>query len=535
MQAGARDGVQEASGTGPGIGAILLPGCWVPASAQIEAPCPAQPMTISAMRRESYIAELERDNAALRERVRELEQRIAELEQGLQQRDAQMEELRRQLGKNSQNSSKPPSSDPPQAASASKGASVKRRRKRKRRGARKQRTTPFRQPLPEEYVDQRIEWIPKECDCGSTDLKRTGQKLEPHQCVEIPQIQPTVTQHEQPIFECQGCGRHVYEPLPDPVKRRHFGPNLLALVGILTGVLNLSKRKALAAIQEVFSIRMSLGGLSKCEAQLTQILEEPCQEAAEHVRSQETAHADETHWRMGNGQRGWLWTLCSTTAAIFMVHLRRSREAAAELLKDFAGVLVTDRYGAYGMFKGTRQFCWAHLKRDFKAIGEYLGRMGEIGQELHTLSKTILGLRKRVRKRRLSWATFQKRMEPLIERVEALLDEGACLEGKASGKCRCILKGREHLWTFVRDPAVEPTNNRAERAVRQGVMWRKLSIGTKSERGARYVERVLTVCATCHAQGRSAIAYLREACNADFSGKEPPSLLPATQDEVQTA
>ncbi|MBA7604179.1 hypothetical protein ES703_11298 [subsurface metagenome] len=57
-----------------------------------------------------------------------------------------------------------------------------------------------------------------------------------------------------------------------------------------------------------------------------------------------------------------------------------------------------------------------------------------------------------------------------MKRVEELLEDGACGEGKLSRKCRRIIKRREHLWRFVYDRRVEPTNNIAERILHQGVL-----------------------------------------------------------------
>ena len=144
--------------------------------------------------------------------------------------------------------------------------------------------------------------------------------------------------------------------------------------------------------------------------------------------------------------------------------------------------------------------------------------MGEIGQELYGLANKMLRLRKRVRDGTLQWRTFQNRMKPVMDRVERLLEKGGCGQGTLSRKCRRIIKHREHLWTFVQDRAVEPTNNLAERIVRQGVLWRKSSFGTQSERGAGYVERMLTTCATCRLQGQSIIEYLRAARRCHLDG-----------------
>ena len=454
--------------------------------------------------------------------IRQLEAKIVELEKRIQ-------ELERLLGMNSKNSSKPPSTDPP-AISA-----VLPKRRRKKRGAKNGHRPYLRELLPPEKVTQRIELHPQVCPCGGTNLEKTNEEPLRHQIVDIAPIEPHVMEYVQHISRCKDCGELVYEPLPDEVKRKYFGPGILALVAVLTGMLNTSKRKALAVINEVFSVPMSLGGLSNCEAQLAEALEHSYNETMEHVRGQDVTYADETGWRRANRQRGWLWALCCAGAAVFMVHAKRGQQAASQLLGPFCGVLVSDRWGGYNFFAGVRQICWAHLKRDFQAISEAKGSMGQIGQELYGLAKKILKLRKRVRDGTLQWRTFQKRMAPLMKRVEELLEEGADGKCTLSGKCRRIIKHRKHLWTFVHDQSVEPTNNIAERIVRQGVLWRKSSFGTQSERGARYVERILTVCATCRLQGRSVIEYLRDACRCHLEGISASSLTKTAGNLAKTA
>jgi len=142
------------------------------------------------------------------------------------------------------------------------------------------------------------------------------------------------------------------------------------------------------------------------------------------------------------------------------------------------------------------------------------------------LAQKILKLRCRVRDGTLQWKTFQSRMILLKDDVERFLEKGAAYDGALGGKCRDILKHQAYLWAFVDDPNVEPTNNAAEQIIRQAVLWRKTSFGTQSKRGARYVERMLTVCATCRLQGRSIIAYMRNVCHCRLNNSPTPSLTP---------
>ena len=90
-----------------------------------------------------------------------------------------------------------------------------------------------------------------------------------------------------------------------------------------------------------------------------------------------------------------------------------------------------------------------------------------------------------------------------------------------------MLAGEAHLWTFVRVEGVEPTSNHAERALRHGVIYRKLSGGAESEAGSRFVERMLSVVATCRQQEINVLDYLTRCYQARLDGQAVPSLLPA--------
>ncbi len=453
--------------------------------------------------KDAYIEQLKKENEELKKRIQELE---------------------RLVGMNSRNSSKPPSSD--FGPNSNPKNRKKKKGRKKKQGAQKGHEPHLRELLPPEKVTDTIDLYPECCTCGCKDLKACDEEPLRFQTIDIPPIKPDVIEYVQHMKQCKQCGEVVYQPLPDDIKRNVFGSGVLAVVGVLTGMLNTSKRKALEVVNEVFGVPMSLGGLSNCEAKIAAAMESPYNEVHAYVQSQDRSHADESSWRRGNRLKGWIWTLCCTTAAVFMINASRGQKAARQLIGCFTGTLNSDRWNGYSFYEGLRQICWAHLKRDFKAIGEADGHLGRIGNKLHDLSKEILKLRRRVRDGTLQWKTFQRRMIPLQEEVERLLEKGATYDGKLGGKCRDILRHREYLWVFVSDSDVEPTNNAAEQIIRQAVIWRKMSFGTQSKRGAHYAERILTVCATCRLQGRSIIAYIRSACHCHSNNQPAPSLIP---------
>jgi transposase len=213
---------------------------------------------------------------------------------------------------------------------------------------------------------------------------------------------------------------------------------------------------------------------------------------------------------------------------VFKIQARRNADAARKILGRAMGVLGSDRHGAYGWWSDKmRQFCWSHLKRDAQAIADRGGHSERIGKQLLDEIERMFGWWHRVRDGDLARSTFQVYMRPLRHRVEATLQCGSLSEHPKTAKtCANLLKHREALWTFVRVPGVEPTNNTAEQTVRHGVILRKISYGTHSETGSRFIERILTVHATLRRQERNILGFLRDACAAALHNRPPPSLLP---------
>jgi len=312
-----------------------------------------------------------------KEHIKQLEKENAELRKRLDEQNKRIEELERLIKQNSRNSSKPPSSDFGRNSKPNKPA-PKKTRKRKQGGQRGHKPN-LKQLVPEEQVTKFEHLIPEQCTCGCCDLEACEEPALRFQTFELPPIVPIVKEYVQHHRRCRGCGDIVYTPLAESIRRNVFGPGVLAVVGVMTGMLNTSKRKALEVINEVFHVPMSLGGLSNCEARISDAMAAPYDGLKEFVQSQDTAHADESGWPRGNRLKGWLWAMTCATAAFFMIHTNRTQEAARELLGRFSGILHSDRWSGYNIYNQLRQICWAHLKRDFKSISEAKGKLGRIG------------------------------------------------------------------------------------------------------------------------------------------------------------
>jgi transposase len=448
---------------------------------------------------------------------------VADLRRRLQQLESELQKLRERLGRNATNSSLPPSANPPDAPKPN----ARQKPSQRQRGGQPGHPPANRQRVPrEQLAEPPIDCIPKKCEQCHAALNGVDRLALPHQVTEIPQITPEVREYLRHTLECPDCGHCTRGQLPTGVSESAFGPRLQALIGLCTGCYHLSKRQTEGFLTSALNVPISLGAICRVEQHLSTALAEPVAQAHEHLRCSPVAYADETSWKQ-QPDKAWLWAGATDDIAVFLIRAKRDRASAIALLgENFPGTVVSDRYATYNDFE-QRQICWAHLDRDWQAIRERAGPSQTIGQHLLDLTDQLFALWHRVRDGTLDRDLFRFKMRGLRHDVALRLRQGsACAHTETAGTCREILKVEADLWTFVDVEGVEPTNNAAERVLRQAVLWRKKSFGTRSPAGSQYVERILTVVASCRLQGRNTLEYLTEVCQAAHENKCIPSLLP---------
>ena len=190
---------------------------------------------------------------------------------------------------------------------------------------------------------------------------------------------------------------------------------------------------------------------------------------------------------------------------------------------SFRGVVNCDRAKMYWSLPKL-QWCWAHLKRDFQALvdtGDCQAK--RLGHDLMRETRELFRLWARYRDGTLTRPGWRRLMRPVREQVDALLLRGACSgNARLTGMCDELWNHRVWLWTFVEIDGVQPTNNASERALRHAVIWRKLSFGTQSPRGSRFVETILTIIETCRQQSLRVFHYLTNALQASHAAKCAP-------------
>ena len=441
-------------------------------------------------------------------RCRKLEARVAELETRLKQ--------------SPQNSSVPPSSQHPHAKPP--GSKPKSKRK---RGGQTGHVKHARPLIPSEQCQQVIECRPVSCRRCQQRLRGSDPLPYRHQVWELPRIQPWVTEYLQHRLRCPCCGETTRGGLPAGVPSGQSGPRLTAFVGLLMGHFRQSKRRAALFLQDLLGFPCCAATTVNLQNNVSAALAQPYEELKARLASEPQLNMDESPTKQANTQ-AWLWTAVAPLFAVFAIFSSRKGDALPKLLGDtFAGTINCDRAKMYWQAKRL-QWCWSHLKRDFQALVDHPDpQVKRLGHDLMRQVKAMFVEWKRYKQGELVWKTFQTNMQPIRSEINDLLLRGVFSGNRRlRGMCQELFDHREWLWTFVDVPGIEPTNNAAERALRPAVIYRKLSFGTQSAAGSRFVERMLTICETCRLQGRSIFGYLVTAVEAHFAGQAAPSLLP---------
>lgn len=452
---------------------------------------------------------------------------------------ARLSELEEKLNQNSQNSSKPPSTD-----TLKPSVAEKRSRKQRQSGRGESSSRQVRRLKPSDVCDWVHEVKPSVCQNCGAPLGGEDARPHRHQEIELPAIEPLLTEYRLHQLSCSQCGQKTRASLPVGVCASGYGERLSAMVAMLSGPYRQSYRQVSGLMSELFGVHLSRGCIGRIRSEISEAVSEPVSAAQAYVQSQPVLHSDETGFVQGNRdghnphrKKGWLWVLTTPLVSFFSVALSRSQETAKDLIGEaYTGIVISDRCSAYTWIELSHwQVCWAHLKRDFTAIAERTGASQTIGEALLRRQRRLFRWWHRVRNGTQSREQFIQQVNYLRQGFKAVLEKSAALSFKADDKtplaktvrtCRRLLKIEPALWNFVYLSGVEPTNNAAERALRPAVIWRRTSFGSQSQSGSLFVARMLTVTASLKAQGRNTLDFLSEACLAARTGAVPPSLLP---------
>ena len=345
-------------------------------------------------------------------------------------------------------------------------------------------------------------------------------KQHEHFQTDLPLPQPVTTRFVTYSGYCACCDKRVQSRHHEQVSTAtgaagvSVGPHARALAADLHHGLGVPFAKVARLFESAFGLKVTPGALCQSGSRLADVLEPIYNELQVALRSCQAVHADETGWRVG-ALSSWLWTFTNEKITVYTVEKSRGHEAVLRVLgKEFKGTLICDCFSAYdaeALAVWLQQKCFSHLLKDFCALAkEKTGIAQRFSLEVAAVLREAIALKKEKKETPslpepeylLQVATLQRRLDALIHERRRFKDADNL---RLANRLR---KQRSRLFTFLTHDGVDATNNRAERALRPAVIVRKTGGCNKSEQGARVHSIVASIIVTARQQGLNPVVYV---------------------------
>jgi transposase len=405
--------------------------------------------------------------------------------------------------KTSKNSSLPPAKGfKEQVKSKNKASEVKRAGSIGREGGGR--------PLSE-HPDQIITAKINSCQgCGTNLSSSLQQLIQRYEKIDIPPIKPVVTRVERYSCTCPDCGQQQIASVPVGMEPGSpFGPRIAALVTTMRYGHGISYNRMQQMLGEVFGLEISEGAIANLLLRVKEQLQSSVDGIVQRLRSSRLVCSDETSARV-NGKNQWEWVFQNDQVCLHVIRPSRAGDVIREVMAEHRPqIWVSDLFSAQKTHPAEDwQVCLAHQLRDCQ-YGI------DAGDEIFApIMKRIL-LRAFVMHRRwpeLAASThYQYRLRLRRELSQALALSPLQSDGiRLQNRYRDL---REHLFLFLEDSTIPPTNNSSEQALRWSVIFRKVTNGFRSDWGRDLFAAVRSIVNTGNRQGLSAFESILTALN----------------------
>ena len=358
--------------------------------------------------------------------------------------------------------------------------------------------------------------------CGSASLLPTEKVSEHLQEDIVLRPRTVVTRYVHKEAYCPCCRRSVVQTGEDELLHAPIGPVAKSAAIYLRYRLGMTYRKVQEIFRDMFGLEFvaasALGFDRQAVAKGTALYED----LREKIKASALIHADETSWR-NDGIGHYAWYAGNPHLAFFHIDRHRSTEVAQYLLGSrFEGILVADRYAAYnGVHANARQACLGHLITQAKEITRELLLIENHDKEAEAFCVRIARFFSKacaLSQELLSGARDRKQAPRIEKRCVSELKRlcAGTLNYKPAETLRTsLIKDQTSLFTFLRHPGVQPTNNQAEQSIRFLVIFRKIMFGTRSQSGLRTHSILPSLVLTALRQGRNPRAFLQTLLTSD--------------------
>lgn len=359
-------------------------------------------------------------------------------------------------------------------------------------------------PNPDRTVDTHLSACPH-CASSWPEANQTPQQV--YDRIEMPPIRPDVTRVRLFGGKCVCCGHRASAAAPEGLEPGPpFGKSVEVLVVYLHYAQAIGLERLKLVLEEIFGLIISEGALTNILARAQQPLEAAATAIKAEVVAADTVASDETSVRVKK-KTHWEWVFVTAFAVLHIIWPTRGAAAVHNVFGDARPkAWLSDSLKSQRGHAGTWQMCLAHLLRD----AQYAIDCGDTEFSFAFKRLLLCAIAIGKRRNRLKDTTLAQYRASLDRKLTEILKRPC--HGKPSEKLhRRILRDREHLFPFVTNRKLDPTNNISERNLRPRVIFRKVTNGFRSDWGADTYAAFRTVVSTAKVNKRSVLADLKKA------------------------
>ena len=344
--------------------------------------------------------------------------------------------------------------------------------------------------------DSQVEVTADRCpDCGAK--LGTPFRIESKIIEEIPEPQPVmVTEYRIAHYRCPCCQKEVVANDASCPHKGKFGNNTIAQTTLLKYEDRLPHRKIQSTLNRMHGLKISPATIFDLTRRAAEAVQSEYDEILNKIRDASILYVDETGIHV-QGRKYWIWTFTTPSETFFVIRKSRGTKVLLEVLtRRFKGIIVCDGWKPYVRFTKQLQRCWAHLLRESKEISEKFEEAVPLHNALKDLYESLTKALENDPPPEVRLSMWRSAQEMLMNWINK--EYFAVKVQKFIGK---ISNGFDYWFTFIVNPGVEPTNNRAERALRPQVVLRKILGTLRNEKGTSIHERIMTILATWGQRG----------------------------------
>lgn len=431
--------------------------------------------------------QLKKEVSKWKDKYREAEEKIEELKQNLEERDETIKRLRKEIAEIIKDEKSLKERVERLENKEKKPYFVKKNRKKKQEKSGRKKGHKGHSRKKPRKIDRVEELDIDNCPHCNNNLSEV-QEVRERIVIEIPRVKAETVKYKINRRYCSNC-EEIVEPEVNALPNSQFGLNLMLMIMFFKVGLLMPTNKIVDLLNIQYGLEISEGEIHNILYQLSEGFGDYYEWIVKKIKEARVKYCDETGWR-NNGINQWLWTFINESVALFRIEDSRGSKVPIEVLGNQEGnIVVSDRWPAYNQLSKNmgckQQICWAHLLRNSEDLAEHYNEAGYIHKRLKTIfNKAKDGEDK---EKILHWIDLIAKKQYKSHEVNKFV------------KSVCE-KHREDLFRFVDNPHVEPTNNRSERGLRHGVVMRKISYGSRSDKGAKTTARLLSIYKTMKLQ-----------------------------------